>query len=222
VRDIVTFDCYRTLVDFDLESATNRILGDRFTEFGIDAAEFHRDAKAIRFHAVVDEYRPYRDVLRRTLSSTMLKHGLDYADDDGDALIAAVQRFQPYPEVPDALRRLKSGGFALAILSNSEDELIRYSVENIGVEFDFVVTAEQAGAYKPLPQAFEHLMKVTGRTPERIVHTAQGWDYDILPTRRYPEMRRVWVNRYGQKGSEAFQPYDEISDLSPLPTLLGL
>ena len=48
-----------------------------------------------------------------------------------------------------------------------------------------MVTAEQAGAYKPLPQAFEHLMKVTGRTPERIVHTAQGWDYDILPTRRY-------------------------------------
>ena len=222
MRDMVTFDCYRTLIDFDLESATHRILADRMAQVGVDEEQFNHDARVMRFQGIVDEYRPYRDVLSRTLRAAMLLHGLEYRDEDGEALIAAIADFQPFPEVPGVLRRLKAGGYKLAILSNSEDDLIQYSVENIGVEFDHVVTAEQAGAYKPLPQAFEHLMSVIGRRPEQIVHTAQGWDYDIIPTKRYPGMRRVWVNRYGRKGSAAYQPYDEISDLSGLPALLGV
>ncbi|MGC7098226.1 haloacid dehalogenase type II [Amycolatopsis lurida] len=222
MRNIATFDCYRTLVDFNLEAATRAILGERFAEYEVDEQKFDNDAKAIRFHAVVDEYRPYREVLRRTLRSVMLLHGLAYTDEDGEALIEAVKGFQPFPEVPPALRRLREGGFALAIISNSEDDLISYSVDNIGVEFDYVVTAEQAGAYKPLPRAFEHLMSVIGRKPDEIVHVAQGWDYDIIPTKRYPGMQRVWVNRYRQPGSAAYQPYDEIFDLAPLPALLGV
>jgi 2-haloacid dehalogenase len=222
VRKIVTFDCYRTLIDFDLESATHEILGERFAETGVDEEQFNVDARAVRFHGVVDEYRPYREVLRRTLRSTMLLHGLEYRDADGDALIDAIKNFQPFPEVPDALRRLKAGGYALGILSNSEDDLIQYSVDNLGVEFDHVITAEQAGAYKPLPQAFEHMMSVIGLGPAEVVHAAQGWDYDIMPTKRYPEMHRVWINRYGRKGSEAYQPYDEIQDLAALPPLLGV
>lgn len=222
MKNIVTFDCYRTLVDFNLEAATHSILAERFAEYGVNEEKFNKDAKAIRFHGVVDEYRPYREVLRRTLRSSMLLHGLAYTDSDGDELIDAVKRFQPFPEVPDALRRLRAGGFALGILSNSDDDLIDYSVANIGVEFDYVVTAEQAGAYKPLPRAFEHLLAVLGRKPDEIVHAAQGWDYDIMPTKRYPGMQRVWVNRYGQQGSATFQPYDEITDLSVLPSLLGV
>lgn len=49
---------------------------------------------------------------------------------------------------------------------------------------------------------------------------AQRWDYDIIPTRRYPGMHRVWGNRYGRQGAAAYQPYDEITDLSTLPSLL--
>jgi 2-haloacid dehalogenase len=221
MREIVTFDCYRTLIDFDLESATQSILGVRFAETGVDVEQFNVDARAIRFHGVVDQYRPYREVLRRTLRSTMLLHGLEYHDEDGEALIDAIKGFRPFPEVPGALRRLRAGGYALGILSNSEDELIQYAVEALGLEFEHVITAEQAGAYKPLPQAFEHMMSVIGLEPAQIVHAAQGWDYDIMPTKRYPEMHRVWVNRYGRKGSEAYQPYDEIRDLAALPPLLG-
>lgn len=219
--DIVTFDCYRTLIDFDLESATHEILGDRIAEAGIDEARFNQDARVIRFHAVVQEYRPYREILRRTLHDVMLLHGLDYRAADGDALVEAVKSFVPYPEVPDALRRLRDGGYALAIVSNSEDDLIKYGVEALGVDFDHVVTAEQARAYKPLPQAFDHLLAAIGRSPDQV-HAAQGWEYDILPTRHYPGMRRVWVNRYGGRGSSFFGPYDEIPDLSALPPLLGL
>lgn len=221
MRKVVSFDCYRTLINFDTRAATHEIVKDRLAEIGVDADQFHHDAYVMRFQGVLDEYRPYREVVRGTLRNVMLLHGLEYRDEDGDALIEAIKKFQPFREVPDALRRLKTE-YDIAILSNSEDDLITYAVDELGVEFDYVVTAEQAGAYKPLPQAFEHLMKVVERGPEDIIHTAQGWEYDIMPTKRYPGMRRIWVNRYGFAGSPAFQPYEEITTLAELPGLLGV
>jgi 2-haloacid dehalogenase len=221
MRKVVSFDCYRTLINFDTRAATHEIVKDRLAEIGVDADRFHHDAYVMRFQGVVDAYRPYREIVRSTLRNVMLLHGLEYRDEDGEALIEAIKKFKPFREVPDALRRLK-GEYDIAILSNSEDDLIQYAVDELGVEWDHVLTAEQAGAYKPLPQAFEYLMKATGRGPQDIIHTAQGWEYDIMPTKRYPGMRRIWVNRYGFPGSPAFQPYEEIKDLSELPGLLGV
>ena len=220
MRKIVTFDCYRTLLNFDTKTATHEIVKDRLAEIGVDAEQFHHDAYVMRFQGVLDEYRPYREILVRTLRNVMTLHGLEYRDEDGAALIEAVKRFRAFREVPEALRRLKTA-YDIAIISNSEDDLISYAVDAIGVEFDHVITAEQAGAYKPAPEAFEYMMKAVGRGPRDIIHAAQGWEYDIMPTKRYPGMRRVWVNRYGFPGSSAFQPYEEIRDLSELPPLLG-
>ncbi|WP_405995989.1 HAD-IA family hydrolase [Streptomyces sp. NBC_00986] len=221
MRKVVSFDCYRTLINFDTRAATHEIVKDRLAQLGVDPDQFHHDAYVMRFQGVVDAYRPYREIVRGTLRNVMLLHGLEYRDEDGEALVEAIKKFKPFREVPDALRRLKSE-YDIAILSNSEDDLISYAVDELGVEWDYVLTAEQAGAYKPLPQAFEYLMKATGRGPEDIIHTAQGWEYDIMPTKRYPGMRRIWVNRYGFPGSAAFQPYEEIRDLSELPGLLGV
>ena len=217
---IVTFDCYRTLIDFDLEGAVRAIAGDRIREIGVDEAAFLQDLRAMRFQAALQEYRPYREILRTTLRHGMLLHGIPYRDEDGDALVQAVPRFEPFPEVPGVLRALK-WRYPVAIITNSDDDLIAHSVRNIGVDFDHVVTAEQARAYKPRAEAFEHAFRVLDSAPENVIHVAQGWEYDIVPTHRYSGMRRIWVNRYGRRGSDAYRPYEEIPDLSVLPALLG-
>ncbi|MER7408599.1 hypothetical protein ABT373_40760 [Streptomyces sp. NPDC000070] len=51
----------------------------------------------------------------------------------------------------------------------------------MGVEFDHVITAEQAGAYKPDNQAFECAFQKIGAKPEEIIHVAMGREYDIIP-----------------------------------------
>lgn len=220
-RKVVTFDCYRTLIDFDLEGATARIAGDRLAEAGVDSDLFMRDFATMRFQAVLRGYRPYRDILSGCLEDVMLLHGVRHHPSDADQLVDAITRFEPFPEVPDALRRLKRE-YDTAILSNSDEDLITHSVRRIGVPFDHVVTSAQARAYKPRPEAFDHMLRVVGRGPEDVIHVAQGWEYDIMPTARYPSMRRVWVNRFGRRGSALFEPYDEIIDLGALPPLLGV
>ncbi|HET7264940.1 MAG TPA: haloacid dehalogenase type II [bacterium] len=218
--DTITFDCYGTLVDFDLNRVTRAILGDRLRIDGVHEAEFLDDFRVMRFQAVLEPYRPYEALLRVTLEQAMRLHGMPYRGADGDALVAAVPAFGPFPEVPGALTRLREK-YRLAIISNTDDDLIRGNVERIGVDFDFVITAQQARAYKPRREAFEYALRRVGRTPAQVVHVAQGFEYDIMPTHEFG-MRRIWINRGGRRGSSAFMPYEELPDMSRLPTLLGL
>ncbi|MFI7699592.1 haloacid dehalogenase type II [Nonomuraea sp. NPDC049480] len=220
MRQVVTFDAYGTLIDFQLGPTTLKVLADRLDLDGLNVEEFLDDFRVMRFQAVLEAYRPYHEVLHSSLRNAMRLHGLDYRTSDGDALVEAVPTFGPHPEVPDALRALKSK-YEIAIISNSDDDLIKHNVANIGVEFDYVITAEQARAYKPDRQAFEHAFKVMDVEPSQVIHTAQGWEYDHIPTRDLGLERRVWINRYGRRGSSDYQPYDELNDLSGLPALLG-
>jgi 2-haloacid dehalogenase len=147
-------------------------------------------------------------------------HGLPYRKTDGEALVAAVPTFGPFPEVPGVLAQIKRN-YPIVIISNTDDDLIGGNIERIGVAFDFVVTAEQARAYRPSRAAFEYLLRRVGRTPDQVIHVAQGFEYDIMPTHGLG-MRRIWINRGRRRGSSAFMPYEEMADMSTLPRALGL
>ncbi len=220
MREIVTFDAYATLINFELGPTTLKVLEDRLDLDNLDVDEFLDDFRVMRFQAVLEAYRPYHEVLHSSLRNAMRLHGLEYRETDGEALVDAVPTFGPWPEVPAALRQLKTK-YEIAIISNSDDNLIARNVKNIGVDFDYVITAQQAGAYKPDRQAFKHAFRTMGVEPSQVIHVAQGWEYDHIPTRDLGLKRRVWINRYGRKGSADYQPYDELTDLSGLPKLLG-
>ncbi len=216
--EYITFDCYGTLTDFDLAPATLQILQSRLDE--ADTGAFLSEFEKIRFEEVLGEYRPYREVLHRSLERAMDQFGLDYTDEDGDALVSAVPTFGPFPDVPPALERIRPH-CKLVIISNTEDDLIAANVEKIGVPFHCVITAEQARAYKPTPAAFHYVLETLGTDKENILHVAQGFNYDIMPAHDL-DWKRVWINRRNQPGNLAYGPYDELPDLSALPGLIGV
>lgn len=216
----VTFDCYDTLVEFPIDDVTREILGPRAD--GVDIEQLLADFEALRFQTTTNgPYHPYRNVLRDTLAQTVRQYGLPYRDEDGDALLAAVPTWGPYPDVPPALERLRAAGIKLVIITNSDDDIMACNVANIGVPIDHVITAEQARAYKPSPVIFAYALRELGADPADILHVAQGFEYDIVPTHRLG-CDRVWINRYGKAGDPAYSPYHELPDLSGLPGLLGL
>ena len=215
----VTFDCYDTLVEFPIERVTQAILGSRLD--GIDGDRFFAAFERLRFDTTAfDSYRPYRDVLRETLAQVIQQFGLSYRDEDGAALVAAVPTWGPFPDVPPALDRLRTH-CKLAIISNSDDDIMAGNVRQIGVPFDHVITAQQAQAYKPSPAVFAHALRTLGCEPEDVLHVAQGFEYDIVPAHQLG-WARVWINRYGKVGDDAFGPYVELPDLTGVPELLGL
>ena len=220
VEKMVTFDCYGTLVDFDLNRVVRNILTERLSMDGLNEAEFLRDFRVMRFQAVLEPYRLYKEILPASLEHAMRLHGLPYRREDGAALVAAVPTFGPFPEVPAVLAEIKRK-YPIVIISNTDDDLIRGNAEQLGVDFDFVITAEQAQAYKPSREAFQYALRKVGRTADQVIHVAQGFEYDIIPTHGLG-MRRIWINRGRRRGSSAFMPYEEMPDMSRLPDRLGL
>lgn len=214
-RKIITFDCYATLIRFDLDGAVRRIVGPRAAECGIDIEGLISDLRVIRFHATSGLYRRYQAILRDTLEIGCSRRGIPYDALFGDQLVEEVRRFGPFEDTHDALADLQGMGYQLALLTNSDEDLIPHHVRAIGIDFDYVVTAEAARAYKPSKQAFEHLFRVIDRPLEYVTHAAQGWEYDIIPTRGMG-IRRVWINRTGLPGNPYFAPYHEVSDVRGL------
>ncbi|HET7095325.1 MAG TPA: haloacid dehalogenase type II [Thermomicrobiales bacterium] len=214
----ITFDCYDTLVEFPIDDVTRPILGPRADDIALD--DFFRDFEAIRFQRTLGPYLPYRDLLRQTLAAAMGRFGLPYADADGNALVAAIPTFGPFPDAPPALERLRRR-CKLAIVSNTDDDIVAANARRIGVPLDAVITAEQARAYKPSPAVFAHVLQTLGCSKDDVLHVAQGFDYDIMPTHDLG-WNRVWINRYGKTGDPAFGPYHELPDLSGLPGLIGI
>ena len=144
------------------------------------------------------------------------------AEDTG-ALIGSVADWPPFPDSPEALAALKRR-FKLAIISNIDDALFAGSQRQLGVEFDWVITAQQARSYKPSHNNFLVAFDRIGLPREQILHVAQSLYHDHIPAKALG-LQTVWVNRrHDQPGSGATpkasaQPDLEVPDLRTLEDL---
>lgn len=215
----LTFDCYGTLIDFQLTKATTEILGERASQ--VNLHDFLIVFRDIRYYECFAPYQRYSNLLRTSFKKAMDQCGLRYHHDDGDRLVAAVPTWGPFPDTKPILDKLAEH-FRLVIISNAEDDMIAQNVRNMDVKFYDVITAEQALAYKPTPQAFYYALRRLGCDKSDILHVAQGFNYDIMPAHGLG-WNRVWINRNHRPGNqEDYGPYVELHDLTGLPQLLGI
>ena len=84
-----------------------------------------------------------------------------------------------FDDVAPALAR-PGTGLALAVLSNTDRDLIDSSVDAIGVEFDHTVVAGEIGSYKPAHRHWGVFPRADG-TASSNVHVAQSLYHDIAP-----------------------------------------
>jgi 2-haloacid dehalogenase len=82
----------------------------------------------------------------------------------------------------------------LGVLTNCDDDLFAASNARLGVTFDWVVTAEQVGSYKPAETNFQALFERVEVPRERILHVAQSRFHDHAPAKRLG-MTTVWIDR---------------------------
>ncbi len=215
----VTFDCYGTLIDFQINKTTMEILGERANT--INMHDFLVVFRDIRFYECLGAYQCYSDLLRTSFKKAMDLCGLRYKNSDGDRLVAAVPTWEPFPDTKPILDRL-SQQVKLVIISNSEDDMIAKNVSNMDVEFYDVITAEQARAYKPTLPIFYYTLRRLGCDKSDILHVAQGFNYDIMPAHGLG-WEKIWINRNGRPGNQDdYGPYVEMCDLTGLPALLGI
>lgn len=219
IPKVITFDCYDTLCDFRIDDFTRDLLVDRADDVDQDA--MLKDYEDLRLYTTSSApFAPYREVLRCTQREIFTRYGITWRESDAEALLADIVTWGPFPDVPPALEKLRQHS-KLAIITNSDDDIMAHNVANIGVPIDYVITAQQAGAYKPAKQTFDYALNVMGVSKEDVLHVAQGFEYDMVPAHAMG-WTRVWVNRYGLPGDQAYGPYYEQSDLGGVVQLLGI
>lgn len=157
-------------------------------------------------------YRPYREVIAGAAAAVGLPTGL--ADD----LIARWGELRPWPEAPEVLTKL-AGRWPIGVVTNCSVELGHVAAARCGVEFAAIATTQEAGVYKPWPQAYELGLQRLGTPAARTVYVA-GSPGDIGGAAAVG-MRVVWHNRAGFPAPDT-KPVAEITDLSELPALLGI
>ena len=96
------------------------------------------------------------------------------------AFAASVGDWPPFPDTIDALHRL-GARFQLGIVSNVDDDLFAATTERLDTDFDWVVTAQQVGSYKPATAHFEEMAMRSGIPVGRTLHVAQSLFHDIGP-----------------------------------------
>lgn len=214
----VSFDCYGTLTNFRVGEVTRERLAGRVPADRMPA--FLEDFTAYRLDEVLGAWKPYPEVLHRSLERTCRRWDVAFDPADGQAIVDAVPSWGPHADVPAPLARV-ARSIPLVILSNAADSQIQSNVDKLGAPFHAVLTAEQAQAYKPRFQAFEYMFDTLGCGPEHFMHVSSSLRYDLMSAHDLRIGRRVFVERGHGPGNPAYG-YQAISDLGGLPGLLGL
>ena len=208
-----TFDCYGTLIDWNggIRAALAALWPDADTEALLE--RYHEIEPRVQLQGGI----PYREVLHQALVLLAGDEELPLGAEDEYALAESLPTWKPFPEVPGALAELRGRGFQLAILSNTDPELLDASLERIGVPVDARVTAAEAGSYKPAPGHWEYFFEHTGAGREGHVHVAASLYHDIEPAAKLG-LKAVWNNRLHEQSD--LPRVGELKDLSRLPELL--
>lgn len=210
--DALTFDCYGTLIDWEtgIDAALTAIL--RAHGASVPRDRLLEDYASAEAGVESGGYLRYRQVLAEAGKAVCARHGVDPSGAELAAFGGSVVDWPAFPDSPDALARLQRR-FKLGVLTNCDDDLFAGSARRLGIHFDWIVTAQQAGSYKPDRHNFEVLFERLGLPRDRILHVAQSLFHDHVPAKELG-LTTVWVNRRHDKpGAGATPPAEAQPDL---------
>lgn len=191
--EILTFDCYGTLIDWEagILAALRKILSAHGKS--IDDSRLLALYGDFEARAEAGPFRPYFEVLQSVVLQFGHELGFMPTDAETRSLPESLGSWRPWPDTVSALRRLKTR-YRLAILSNVDDDLFAATRPQLEAEFDEVITAQQARAYKPSLELFELALSRIHAPAHRVLHVGQSIYHDVIPAQALG-LATVWVNR---------------------------
>jgi 2-haloacid dehalogenase len=203
-----TFDCYGTLIDWNagIRAELIRVFGEERADELLE--RYHEVEPAIQRKGPGMAYREVMTEAMRRLGAP-----------EGEAghLARSLPDWPPFAETQASLFEARDARWRLAILSNTDRDLLDASIERIGVPFDHTVVAGEIGSYKPAHRHWERFFADIGADRDRCVHVAQSHFHDIVPANELG-LRSIWINRRGEQGEPP--PTRELSDLTRLTETL--
>jgi 2-haloacid dehalogenase len=224
--EVLSFDVYGTLIDFE-----NGILG-ALKPVLKNHRIYLNDEQILELYGEIEarvqeeKFCKYRKVLKKVVWEFGKRFDFKPSSSEENCLVYTLGTWIPFPNIVESLHSLKKK-YRLAVLSNIDDDLFSLSAKHLEVDFDWVITSEQAKSYKPSLKNFQFAIKKIGVSPEKILHISNSMYHDIIPARALG-LSTAWINGraymagFGASPPVSGSPDFEISDLKSLVSIIGL
>ena len=164
-------------------------------------------------------HTPYRQIGHRAVSQVMDRCGFSYTQEEVRALVSGIETLRPFPDVVDALHRLRAAGYTLVILSNGDRDMLEASGPHIGFPFDHVISVQEAGYFKPHWKTYASAEERIGVDRSNCLFVANH-AFDCIGAKSYG-MRTAFIDRRERPfGETPHQPDLIVSDFLALAAVL--
>jgi 2-haloacid dehalogenase len=215
--EALTFDCYGTLIDW--ESGILAGIRPVLERYGVRPD----DDELLEAYAVAEAdleagpYRSYREILGEGLRRVAAHYDVEPTRADIEGFGASVGEWPAFGDSSAALAALQSR-FRLGVITNCDDDLFSRSAERLGIAFDPVVTAQQAGSYKPSERNFHLAFERLDLPRERILHVAQSLFHDHVPAKELG-LATAWIDRRRERPGAGATPRADASPDIAVPDM---
>jgi 2-haloacid dehalogenase len=224
--EVLSFDVYGTLIDFEqgILDALKTVL--KTHQIHLSDEQILELYGEIEARIQEEKFSKYKDVLRKVVGEFGERFYFTPSSTELNCLVHSLGTWMPFPEIVESLTTLKKK-YQLAIFSNIDDDLFSLSAQYFDVDFDWVITSEQAKHYKPSLESFKFAIKKIGVSPDKILHISCSMYHDIIPARALG-LSTVWVNGrsymagFGSTPPVSGSPDFEVPDLKTLVSIMGL
>ena len=168
------------------------------------------------------EHTPYREIGRQTVHYTLDRAGIQHTDEEVLALVGAIERLTPFPDVLAALTSMADSGYDLVILSNGDPDMLERGVaySGTGALWTRVVSVAEAHAFKPHANTYRRAADLIGRDPQEVLFVANH-AFDCVGAKAQG-MRTAFVNRRDRPfGNTTYPPDVDVKAMSDVASLLA-
>jgi len=164
------------------------------------------------------EHTPYREIGHRAVAYTLERAGIPYTMDEVRYLVAQIEQLKPFPDVPDALIRLKTR-YKIAVLSNGDPDMLETAKAFHKISFDAVISVAVANSFKPHVATYTRAGEIMGVRMDEVLFVANH-AFDCIGAKS-AGMHSAFIDRRKLPfGSTPHQPDIVASDMKSLADMM--
>jgi 2-haloacid dehalogenase len=165
-----------------------------------------------------NEHTPYREIGERAVAYTLERAGIAFTDAEVRYLVSCIEKLEPFPDVPDALARLRTK-YKIVVLSNGDPDMLETAKRYHQIPFDAVISVATANSFKPHVATYTKAAEIMGVKLEEVLFVANH-AFDCIGAKA-AGMHSAFVDRRDRPfGRTPYQPDLRVADMKSLADLM--
>ena len=164
------------------------------------------------------EHTPYREIGHRAVAYTLERASIPFTMDEVRFLVAQIEKLKPFPDVPEALARLKTR-YRIVVLSNGDPDMLEAAKAFHKIPFDAVISVAVANSFKPHVATYTRAAEIIGVEIQEVLFVANH-TFDCIGAKS-AGMYTAFIDRRNRPfGGTPYQPDIVVPDMRSLADMM--